>query len=238
MIGYIDTLSNPHAEVFLCDDGDLGISARNTYESIIEFMDWDFWFVMIPRDDADSITAKSWSENLRGVIVVDHRKLVGGFVSRNVLYDIFPKSHWFNRIAPGVVLNEDYMIFSSDTRQDKTIGAIGAIGYSIHGNWEGIEGCEVPPMHLAHILDDVLWSWRVDEYRYEPPFHNIACGNYDHQLHLHSRGMNCMTAPSSCAQYLPQSDVFDKTIGEAAKEISSRWSKKIDFFKTSEITRM
>lgn len=222
-------------EVFICDMGDMGVPAKLTYESILEFTDWDFWFVIIPANDSEHRKAMSWAKDIRGVIVADHRKLLGGYVSRNMVHDLFPNNKWFTRVAPGVVVGDDYINFLQTVKNDRAIGATGVLGFHVHGNWENIDGNEVPPRRICHVLDDSLWSWRVTEYRYEPPFNNIALGHYDHQLHLGSLGYNCFTSPSSCVRYLPDGNWSDPTIPEAVNRLSEKWSKRIDFVSVKEI---
>jgi hypothetical protein len=223
-------------EVIICDKGNLGIQAKNTYDSLQKCVGCDFWFVLIPETTESYLEALAWSADDRHVIVCDPEYNVGGYVNRNRVYDLFPKAEWYTRISPGVIITEDYFSYLRKHKNDSVIGAIGAVGYFIHGNWEGIMGNEVPPRHVTHVLDDYLWSWRASDYRYEPPFNVVCYGHIDHQLHIHSKGLNCLTAPSSCIQFKPDEFSYDETEKDAVDYLANKWKGELDFLKVSEIT--
>lgn len=224
-------------EVVICDNGCLGIQAKNTYESIRSCIRDDFWFVLMPETRDSFADAIEWAVDIKHVVVCEP-STIGGSVKRNRIYDMFPNAAWITRVSPGVIITEDYFNYLKLHKRDKTISAIGAVGYFIHGNWEGIDGNEVPPRHLSHVLDDVLWSWKADEHRYAFPFNNICLGHYDHQMYFHEKGLNCLTTPSSVVQFIPDELDYDETLFEAVKYLSTKWSKKLDFLRTNEITRI
>ena len=225
-------------EVVICDKGSMGIQAKNTYDSLKESSGRGFWFVLLPENEDAYLEAKKWALDEKYVVICNPKHNIGGYVDRNKVYSLFPKADWITRVSPGVIFTPDYFSYLNTHRNDTTLGAIGAIGYFIHGNWEGIDGNEVPPKHVAHVLDDCLWSWRVNSYRYEPPFNNICLGNYDHQFYIHKLGKNCLTAPSSCVQFIPEELTYDETLFDSVKFLSDKWSRELDFLKTSEITRI
>jgi hypothetical protein len=222
-------------EVILCDKGSMGIAAKNTYESLLKCVGRAFWFVLLPETYDSYLEAKKWTTEESRVIVCNPKVFAGGYLNRNKIYELYPKADWVTRIAPGTIITEDYFSYLQQHRRDKTIGAIGAIGYFIHGNWESIDGNEVPSRHLAHVLDDCLWSWRVDSYRYEPPFNNVCLGQYDHQMHLHSLGLNCLTAPSSAIQFKVEDANYDESTLYAIKFLASKWNTKVDLLRVKEI---
>lgn len=223
-------------EVIICDRGNLGIQAKNTYDSLCSGVGRDFWFMLIPETEESYWEAKEWATDESRVVVCNPKNNLGGYLNRNKVYELFPKGEWITRVSPGVIITEEYFSYLNLHRNDPVVGAIGAIGYFIHGNWEGISGNEVPPRHVSHVLDDCLWSWRVDDYRYSTPFNNICLGNYDHQFYIHSQGKNCLTAPSSSVQFLPEDLNYDETLFESVKYLSKTWAKKLDFLRVSEIT--
>lgn len=223
-------------EVIICDKGNLGIQAQNTYESLTQCVGCDFWFVLLPTTKEESDEAKKWSANEARVIVCDVEYNEGGYLNRNRVYKLFPKQEWFTRISPGVRITEDYFNYLRKHKKDPTVGAVGAVGYFIHGNWEGVLGNAVPPKHMAHTLDDYLWSWRACDFRYEPPFNTMCYGYIDHQLHIHSLGRNCLTAPSSCIEHRPEEFSYDETEKMAIDFLAEKWKGKLDFLKVNEIT--
>jgi hypothetical protein len=224
-------------DVIICDDGNLGIQAKNTYDSIKRCLGDKFWFVLLPKTAEDSEDIASWASDERHILEV-RPDSIGGITGRNKVYDFFPKAEWVTRIAPGTIITTEYFNYLNLHRKDPTVGAVGAIGYFIHGNWEDIDGNEVPPRHLAHVLKDVLWSWKVDDYRYDEPFNNIYGGHYDHQLTMHEKGLNCLTAPATAVRVYPEETGYDETLEEAVKILSDRWAKRLDFLRTNEIAKI
>jgi hypothetical protein len=223
-------------EVIICDKGNLGIQAKNTYESLVQNVGCDFWFVLLPTTQEEELEAREWADSEKHVIVCDHEYNVGGYLNRNRVYELFPKAEWFTRIAPGVIITEDYFNYLRKHKKDPVVGAVGAVGYFIHGNWEGVLGNEVPPKHMAHTLDDYLWSWKACLFRYEPPFNTMCYGHIDHQLFIHFLGKNCLTAPSSSIQFKPEGFSYDETEKDAIDFLANKWKGKLDFLKVSEIT--
>lgn len=225
-------------QVILCDFGDVGLLAKNTYESIREAIHGGFWFVLIPGSQKDYEIAKSWANDKHGIIVANYKDLQGGYVSRNIVYDLFPESEYYTRVVPGAILTESYFSFLHEKMKDRVIGAVGAVGYYIHGNWENIEGNQVLPKHICHVVDDCLWSWRKTAHRYDVPFHTTKGGHYDHQFFLHSMGLNIVSAPSDSVLVLP--DMYDiMALDDVAIHLlSEKWKCELDMLKPLDIVNM
>jgi len=218
-----------------CDGDDLGVQCRNTYESLCEALIDDFWFVVLPKNENQAYQLNSWTKNKNNIIIANHNEGVGGYVDRNIFFEYFPKNKVYTHIISGVIASDAYFQFCISKLEDKTVGAVGGIGYSAHGNWESIEGNMVLPKHLCHVLDDALWSWKNTGYRYGPPFQSLPGGHYDHQMHLHQLGLNLWSGPSESIIMLPEGYDIMENNDESVKYLEDTWRDKIEFLFPSDV---